>query len=121
MNLPESPNLPPVAKCARSPHVAAMARKSPLDDPRKAAHAWAHYRRMMRFMMLLTVGTVMLALAVLYKQGSAATVHFYIATALGIGFTMLLTGGLMGLVFLSSGTGHDESVSDLSEDSEPRI
>ena len=112
---------PPVAKRVASPHVATMARKSPLDDPHKAAYAWARYRRMMRFMLLLTVGTVLLAFAVLYTQGSAATVHFYIATALGIGFTMLLTGGLMGLVFLSSGTGHDESVSDLSDEAEPRI
>ena len=40
------------------------------------------------------------------------SVHFYIAVALGIGFTMLLTSALMGLVFLSSGTGHDESVED---------
>lgn len=93
-----------------------MARKSPLDDPQKAAYAWARYRRLMRFMLLLTIGVVALALALLYKQGSAATVHFYIATALGIGFTMLLTGGLMGLVFLSSGTGHDESVTDLSDE-----
>ena len=29
---------------------------------------------------------------------------------------MLLTGALMGLVFLSSGTGHDESVADLMDD-----
>ena len=29
---------------------------------------------------------------------------------------MMLTAALMGLVFLSSGTGHDESVSDLTED-----
>lgn len=113
--------MPAVAKRAACPHVAAMARKSPLDDPHKAAYAWARYRRMMRFMMLLTVGTVLVAFAVLYKQGSAASIHFYIATALGIGFTMLLTGGLMGLIFLSSGTGHDESVSDLSDDAEPRI
>lgn len=96
-----------------------MARKSPLDDPQKAAFAWARYRRMMRFMLLLTIGTVLLAMAVLYKQGSAATVHFYIATALGIGFTMLLTGGLMGLVFLSSGTGHDESVAERDDPADP--
>ena len=123
MNAAESPNRKrrSVAKSPAARHVACMARKSPLDDPHKAAFAWARYRRMMRFMMLLTVATVLLAMAVLYKQGSAATVHFYIATALGITFTMLLTGGLMGLVFLSSGTGHDESVADPDEDSEPRI
>jgi hypothetical protein len=38
------------------------------------------------------------------------SVHFYIAVALGISLTMLLGGGLMGLVFLSNGTGHDEAV-----------
>ena len=40
-----------------------------------------------------------------------------VATALGVGGMMLLTAALMGLVFLSSGTGHDQSVIDpLEED-----
>lgn len=93
-----------------------MIPKSPLDDPEKAAFAWARYKRLMRFMMLVTIGVVILALALLYDGESPASVHFYIATALGIGFTMLLASALMGLVFLSSGTGHDESVTDLSDD-----
>lgn len=91
----------------------AMTRKSPLDDPTNAAFAWARYRRIMRFMLLLTVGVVAIALALLYKQGSEeVSIHYYIAAALGIGFTMLLTSALMGLVFLSSGTGHDEAIED---------
>lgn len=90
-----------------------MSRKSPLDDPEQAAFAWARYRRLMRFMFLLTVGIVTVALAALYKFGSEeASIHYYIAAALGVGFTMLLTSALMGLVFLSSGTGHDEAVED---------
>ncbi|MBX7482225.1 hypothetical protein [Qipengyuania qiaonensis] len=95
-----------------------MVRKSPLDDPEKAAFAWARYRRIMRFMFLLTVGVVIVALALLYKHGDEEiSIHYYIASALGIGFTMLLTSALMGLVFLSSGTGHDESIEDpLSDD-----
>ena len=87
-----------------------MVSKSPLDDPESAAFAWARYRRIMRFMFLLTVGLVSIAMALLYKFGGEVSVHFYIATALGAGFVMLLTGALMGLVFLSSGTGHDEAV-----------
>ncbi|MBX7528226.1 hypothetical protein [Qipengyuania vesicularis] len=87
-----------------------MVSKSPLDDPESAAFAWARYRRIMRFMFLLTVGLVAIAMALLYKFGGEVSVHFYIATALGVGFVMLLTGALMGLVFLSSGTGHDEAV-----------
>lgn len=87
-----------------------MVGKSPLDDPEKAAFAWARYRRIMRFMFLATVGVVLIALALLYKSNGAISVHFYIAVALGLGFTMLLTSALMGLVFLSHGTGHDASV-----------
>ena len=49
---------------------------------------------------------------------SEATVHYYIAIALGIGFTMLLAGALMGLIFLSSGTGHDASVDNRLPDSD---
>lgn len=64
----------------------------------------------MRTMLLFTIGIVAVALALLYKENSAASVHYYIAAALGIGFTMLLASALMGLVFLSSGTGHDEAV-----------
>ena len=90
-----------------------MARKSPLDDPEQAAYAWARFRRIMRFMFLLTVGIVIIALTLLWKFGEEeVSIHFYIASALGIGFTMLLTSALMGLVFLSSGTGHDESIED---------
>lgn len=87
-----------------------MVGKSPLDDPHKAAHAWARYRRIMRFMFMLTVGIVIIALALVYKFSGEVSIHYYIAVALGIGFTMLLTSALMGLVFLSNGTGHDASV-----------
>lgn len=92
-----------------------MTRKSPLEDPEKAAFAWARYRRLMRFMFLLTTATVIIAIAILYKFNGMVSVHFYIATALGIGFAMLLMSALMGLVFLSNGSGHDEAVEDLSE------
>ena len=77
-----------------------MLSKSPLDDPENAAYAWARYRRIMRFMFMLTVGVVLIAIALLYKFNGAVSIHFYIAVALGIGFTMLLTSALMGLVFL---------------------
>lgn len=87
-----------------------MVMKSPLDDPENAAYAWARFRRIMRLLMAVTIGTVLIALALLYKFNGAISVHFYIAVAIGISFTMLLGGGLMGLVFLSNGTGHDEAV-----------
>lgn len=94
--------------------------KSPLDDPDKAAFAWARYKRLMRGMVIVTLAVVALVLAYLYFSGSALSIHFYIATGLGVGAAMMLTAALMGLVFLSSGTGHDESVTDLMDDDEWR-
>ena len=87
-----------------------MVRKSPLDDPENAAFAWARFRRLMRLMFGITVATVVIALTVLYNRTENVSPHFFVATALGIGFSMLLMSALMGLVFLSSGTGHDEAV-----------
>lgn len=85
---------------------------SPLDDPRTAAHAWGRFRRLMRLMMAVTLGVVLIAFALIYREFGLESVHLFIATALGIGFSMLLMSALMGLLFLSSGTGHDESVRD---------
>lgn len=87
-----------------------MTKRSPLEDPETAAHAWARYRRIMRFLLTITILTVLIAVSILFAFNGAISVHFYIAVAMGISFTMLLGGGLMGLVFLSNGTGHDESV-----------
>lgn len=97
-----------------------MIPESPLDDPEKAAYAWARYRRLMRWMMLVTVTLVIGAMYLLYRSNGLVSVHFYIATALGIGFAMLLMSALMGLVFLSSGTGHDDAIIDPLEEERQR-
>jgi hypothetical protein len=89
-----------------------MVPRSPLDDPRLAAYAWARFRRLMWLMLTITVTLVVGAMILLYRHNGFVSIHFYIATALGIGFAMLLMSALMGLVFLSSGTGHDESIVD---------
>lgn len=96
-----------------------MTRRSPLDDPGIAAHAWARYKRLMRWMFGFTIAVVIVALALVYRHTGMVSVHFFIATALGIGFAMLLMSALMGLVFLSSGTGHDESVANPDADDQP--
>jgi hypothetical protein len=94
----------------------AMTKRSPLDDPRTAKHAWRRYRRLMLGMFAGTTVVVIVALTLVYRQVGMVSVHLYIATALGIMFAMLLMSALMGLVFLSSGTGHDESVADFEDD-----
>lgn len=87
-------------------------RPSNLDDPEYASHAWARYRRLMAFMAIMTVLAVAAVLATIYFTGTALPIHFYIATGIGVVLTMMLASALMGLVFLSSGTGHDEAIDD---------
>jgi len=93
-----------------------MTGRSPLDDPQIAAHAWARYKRLMRWMFAFTGVMVIFALGLVYLQAGMVSVHLFIATALGVGFATLLMSALMGLVFLSSGTGHDESVTEAEDD-----
>ncbi|MBC2670042.1 hypothetical protein ACFOON_10295 [Novosphingobium piscinae] len=85
---------------------------SPLDDPHNAAHAWGRYKRMMRLAGWITLAIVVAVLAWLWQENGLVSINLYIASALGIGGTVLLTVALMGLVFLSSGTGHDAAVVD---------
>jgi hypothetical protein len=87
-----------------------MTKGSPFSDTATAAAAWARFRRIMRWMFLVTMTTVIGALTVLYKQEGMVSPHFYIAVAIGMSFAMLLMSALMGLVFLSNASGHDEEV-----------
>jgi len=89
-----------------------MTEKSPLEDPRYASFAWGRYKRLMAWLFGLALLITAAALAFFYFQHGFISIHFYIATAGAILATIMLTGSLMGLVFLSSGTGHDESVDD---------
>ena len=98
---------------------AQMVKRSPLDDPRISAHAWMRYKRLMKGMAAFTLVVVAVALGGFYWINGLVSVHFFIATALGIGVAMMLTAALMGLVFLSSGTGHDEAVSDRDDGDQP--
>jgi hypothetical protein len=89
---------------------------SPLDDPDYADFAWARYFRLLRWMALFTACVVAACLAYLNAVVGDAPIHLYIAATLGISLTMMLMAALMGLVFLSSGTGHDEAVDNRLDD-----
>jgi hypothetical protein len=95
-----------------------MPKVSNLDNPEYAAHAWGRYWRLMRWMAAITSIAIVIALVILYSINGWVSIHLYIAAGLGIGVSMLLTAGLMGLVFLSSGTGHDDSIDDPLADDE---
>lgn len=95
----------------------AMTQPKPgLSDPDRATIAWRRYRMMMRWMALVAIAAVIAALAYLHVAGGLQSVHMVVATAAGVGLTVLLGSGLMLLAFLSSGTGHDEDVKNIAED-----
>ncbi|HTM96465.1 MAG TPA: hypothetical protein VL100_11710 [Croceibacterium sp.] len=71
-------------------------------------------------MAVITVAVIIAAFAYFHAQGEPLSMHFYIALALGIAGAMLMTSALMGLVFLSSGTGHDEAVHDMRQEEDRR-
>ncbi len=93
-----------------------MTQPSRLDDPQYAKFAWARYWRLMRWMMGITTLVTGLILGLFYWQNGMISIHFYIATAGAIIGSMGLTAALMGLVFLSSGSGHDDAIDDPFED-----
>jgi hypothetical protein len=93
--------------------------KSHLDDPEYAAFAWARFRRILSGMAVLALVSAIGAVAVLWWWTGVMPIHMAIATFLGVGFTVLMGGLLMGLVFLSSGSGHDESVDYFNDAHDP--
>jgi hypothetical protein len=90
-------------------------RQSTLSDPEQAAFAWRRYRRLMAWMTLAAALAVLAALAYLKSALGALPLPIILATIAGIGLSVVLAGALMGLVFLSSGTGHDQDVADFEE------
>lgn len=87
-----------------------------LDDPDYARFAWGRYRKLMAWMVLVAVVAVLAAIGWLRTQHDEIPIHMLIATILGVSFSVLLGTALMGLVFLSAGSGHDERIQDHSGD-----
>ncbi|MEZ5656305.1 MAG: hypothetical protein R3E04_10580 [Sphingobium sp.] len=89
-----------------------MSDKYALDNPNIAATAWSRYKRLMKWMAFWGALCVAGVLAFLYWRGTPMPLHMVIATSAGVWCTFMLGTGLMSLVFLSSGTGHDEQIED---------
>ncbi len=90
-----------------------------LDDPVYAKFAWGRFRKLMIWMMLASAAATGAGLWLLHAMIGPIPLHMAIATGLGVFLTVLLAAALMGLVFLSSGTGHDETIRDPFEDLNP--
>ena len=85
----------------------------PPDRIAETAYAWARYRRLMRWMALVAAVAAGAALMWLRLTGGPLPLHMVIATIAGVGFSVLLGTALMGLVFLSAGSGHDDDVGNI--------
>jgi hypothetical protein len=81
-----------------------------LDDPHYAAFAWARFRAIMGWMILAAaVCAAAVIVAMAHLQGPLHLVTM-LAVIGGVGGSVTMAGLLMGLAFLSSGSGHDEDV-----------
>ncbi|MCP3734201.1 hypothetical protein M9979_04825 [Sphingomonas sp. RP10(2022)] len=84
-----------------------------LDDPAYAAHAWGRFRAIMAWMIVVAAACSAGAIVALaWVQGPLRLVTM-LAVIGGVGGSIAMAGALMGLVFLSSGSGHDEDVERL--------
>ncbi|HUP66746.1 MAG TPA: hypothetical protein VM145_00845 [Sphingomicrobium sp.] len=91
-----------------------MPEQDPIPTPR---HAMMHrFWRIFRLLALLSI--VIAAIGVVLVTRGSGEIHasLIIATALGIGLTVLLGTGLMTLVFLSNSSGHDEAATPRQRD-----
>jgi hypothetical protein len=74
--------------------------------------------RIMRLMALLSIVIAAIAVILVARGDQGFHPHMLIATALGVGLTVLLGTALMTLAFLSSRSGHDEQARHHNEDNE---
>lgn len=81
-----------------------------LDDPALAAHAWRRFRGIMAWMIAAAAACSAAAIVGLAWVHGPLRLITMAAVLGGVGGSIVLAGALMGLVFLSSGTGHDEQV-----------
>ena len=66
------------------------------------------FLKIMRWGALFSLTVAAIAVVLVAQGDETIHIHMLIATALGVGLSVLLGAALMTLIFLSSSTGHDE-------------
>jgi len=92
-----------------------MEKISALDDPDYAAFAWARFRKLMGWMFGVSIIAALSLLTYIHYSVQDVPILIMVMIFVGMMVTLLLMAALMGLVFLSSGSGHDEAVMDFAE------
>lgn len=80
------------------------------DSP--AASPVRRFWGLMKIVAFAAAAAIAVALLYAWWSGTPLRLHFVIAMSLGIGLTLLLAGALMGLLFFSARSGHDEAAFD---------
>jgi len=91
---------------------AAMTTGPGLDDKSQAQFAWARFRRILWAMGAASIAVALAVVAFLWWTSGPLPWLFIAFVIFGVFATMMLAALLMGLMFLSSGTGHDDQVID---------
>ena len=84
-----------------------MPHPDPVPSPRGSMRR--RFWRIFRLLVLLSAVIATIAVVLVTQGESEIHASLIIATALGVGFTVLLGTSLMTLVFLSADSGHDEA------------
>lgn len=91
-----------------------MPNPDPLPSPRRSTVR--RFWRIFRLLVLLALLIAAIAVLLVARGDPRLHIHMLIATALGVGATVLLGTTLMTLVFLSSSSGHDEEVREFHQE-----
>ncbi len=83
-----------------------------LDNKRHADHAWKRFRQILWAMAAAATAVSLAVVAYLWWSSGPLPWIFIGLTVFGVWATIMMAAALMGLMFLSSGTGHDHKVED---------
>lgn len=88
----------------------------PQPDPLPPPSIRQRFVRIMKVASAFSIVIAALSVVLVARGQSELHIHMLIATALGIGLTVLLGTALMSLIFISNSSGHDdEAGANLSE------
>ena len=90
-----------------------MPQPDPIPSPNQSI--WRRFWRIFRLLALLSILLAAIAVVLVTRGAGEVRASLIIATALGIGLTVLVGTGLMTLIFISNSSGHDEQVSRTHE------
>lgn len=96
-----------------------MEQRRGLSDPEAADFAWRRFRKIFFYMNLVSLAVAGAGVGLIWLHSGGLPWIFAGLSFAGIYLTLLMAAALMGLMFLSNGTGHDADVMDFTEGAPP--